>query len=83
MLQQSIAKLLKGEYKLIHITFPKTGCKLIEIESLLPDTNNYVVLSGSFNPLHNGHRNLLKAAQSKSGAKKICYEYSLKNADKG
>ena len=55
----------------------------MEIESLLPDTSNYVVLSGSFNPLHNGHRNLLKAAQSKSGASKICYEYSLKNADKG
>ena len=55
----------------------------MEIESFMPDTSNHIVLSGSFNPLHDGHRNLLRAAQSKAGAQKICYEISLKNADKG
>ena len=75
--------MIRGDYKLLHITFPKQSDKLMEIESFMPDTDNSVILSGSFNPLHSGHRNLLLAAQKKSGLQNICYEFSIKNADKG
>lgn len=42
-----------------------------------------VVLSGSFNPLHAGHIQLLSAAQQLVGSAKGLYELSICNADKG
>lgn len=42
-----------------------------------------VILSGSFNPLHEGHTQLLHAASLKCNDSKVCYEMTLNNADKG
>ncbi len=46
-----------------------------------------VVLPGSFNPLHEGHRRMLEAAvergRSKGEASEGCFELSVGNADKG
>lgn len=43
-----------------------------------------VYLPGSFNPLHDGHKNLLAAAVNCSGEdKEGCYEMSVGNPDKG
>ncbi len=39
------------------------------------------ILSGSFNPLHQGHRSLAKAASELAGAP-VAYELSVANADK-
>lgn len=43
--------------------------------------NNSIILSGSFNPLHEGHIELLKAS-SKEFKKKPLFEISIKNVDK-
>ena len=43
--------------------------------------NNSLILSGSFNPLHEGHIELLKAS-SKEFKKKPLFEISIKNVDK-
>ena len=43
--------------------------------------NNSLILSGSFNPLHEGHIELLKAS-SKEFKKNPLYEISIKNVDK-
>mmetsp|Transcript_10261 Transcript_10261/g.12090 ORF Transcript_10261/g.12090 Transcript_10261/m.12090 type:complete len:125 (+) Transcript_10261:140-514(+) len=50
-----------------------------------PIVTNRVVLSGSFNPLHDGHQSLLSVASNKYGSSKdgSCFEMALKNADKG
>ena len=46
-----------------------------------------IVLPGSFNPLHDGHRQLLSAAVERfgggSGGMEGCFELSIGNADKG
>ena len=51
------------------------------------DIQNRVILSGSFNPLHAGHRQLLDSAFAKAGPDAYsngkCFELALKNADKG
>ncbi|MDB4786412.1 hypothetical protein OAK47_02675 [Planctomycetaceae bacterium] len=46
--------------------------------SVLPGTG---ILSGSFNPLHSGHRKMRKAAAEILGAQ-VVYEMTLRNADK-
>ena len=43
--------------------------------------NNSIILSGSFNPLHKGHIELLKAS-SKEFKKNPLFEISIKNVDK-
>ena len=43
--------------------------------------NNSIILSGSFNPLHEGHIELLKAS-SKEFKKNPLFEISIKNVDK-
>ena len=43
--------------------------------------NNSIILSGSFNPLHEGHIELLKAS-SKEFKKNPLYEISIENVDK-
>ena len=43
--------------------------------------NNSIILSGSFNPLHEGHIELLKAS-SKEFQKNPLFEISIKNVDK-
>ena len=52
-----------------------------------PIIGNKVVLCGSFNPLHDGHLNLLNSARAKiSGTCNLdgsCFEMALTNADKG
>ena len=41
------------------------------------------ILAGSFNPLHDGHKNLLKAVETKFNSDKCFFELSLANCDKG
>ena len=48
-----------------------------------PIVENRVVLSGSFNPLHDGHIQLVQSAALKCGNPNICFEMTLNNADKG
>ncbi|GAX76497.1 hypothetical protein CEUSTIGMA_g3942.t1 [Chlamydomonas eustigma] len=48
--------------------------------------NQKIVLSGSFNPLHDGHKKMLNTAVEQFGAVKGlegCFELSIGNADKG
>jgi len=49
------------------------------------ELNNYVILSGAFNPIHEGHIGLTKetAKNLKIDEDKIIYELSISNADKG
>ena len=63
MLQKSIGKLLRGECQLIHISFPNQ--KTIEIGTFLPESQNKVILCGTFNPLHKAHRTLIQTAKLK------------------
>lgn len=41
-----------------------------------------LIFSGSFNPLHHGHRQLMKVAQEMYGNEEAAYEVSVTNADK-
>jgi len=50
-----------------------------EASESLPD--HPVVLAGSFNPLHDGHRKMLEVASKVTG-KPACYEISILNVDK-
>lgn len=45
--------------------------------------SNRIYLPGSFNPLHDGHKELLAAACSMKSGKEGAYELSIGNADKG
>ena len=45
------------------------------------DLNNSVILSGSFNPLHKGHTELLIASEKEIAAKSL-FEISIFNVDK-
>lgn len=47
------------------------------------EISNAIILSGSFRPLHIGHKNLLRAAGEFFGVKTQIFEISLQNADKG
>jgi len=42
-----------------------------------------IILSGSFNPIHKGHIELLNAASLKAPDFEPLFELSLHNADKG
>mmetsp|Transcript_48009 Transcript_48009/g.89473 ORF Transcript_48009/g.89473 Transcript_48009/m.89473 type:complete len:318 (-) Transcript_48009:390-1343(-) len=46
-------------------------------------TRAHIVLPGSFNPVHDGHRELLRAAQKLRPSRTAAYELSVTNADKG
>ncbi|XP_020252178.1 uncharacterized protein LOC109829380 isoform X2 [Asparagus officinalis] len=48
----------------------------------IADTERKVILSGSFNPLHDGHVRLLEIASSICGDGLPCFEISAINADK-
>ena len=45
------------------------------------DLNNSVILSGSFNPLHKGHKELLIASEKEYKIKPL-FEISISNVDK-
>ncbi|KAM7487666.1 hypothetical protein LguiB_025150 [Lonicera macranthoides] len=47
-----------------------------------PGVERNIILSGSFNPLHNGHLKLLEVATSICGDGYPCFELSAVNADK-
>ena len=51
-MKQSVSRLLKGEVSLLYI---KEGKIFEQIGATSPKVENYVVLSGSFNPFHEGH----------------------------
>ena len=70
-----IERLISGELKMLLI---QNGV-VVNCESLY----NKLVLSGSFNPIHDGHRQLLLAASKKAPTYDPVFELSLHNADKG
>ncbi|KAI4302738.1 hypothetical protein MLD38_038450 [Melastoma candidum] len=51
-------------------------------ESRSSDADRKIILSGSFNPLHEGHLKLLEVATSICGNGSPCFELSAINADK-
>jgi len=51
-------------------------------ESHTPNVERNIILSGSFNPLHDGHIKLLEVATSICGDWYPCFELSAVNADK-
>ncbi|CDW89124.1 uncharacterized protein loc101305073 [Stylonychia lemnae] len=61
----------------------KKDCDGFRQEIADPILNNSVVLCGSFNPLHEGHLQLMHQAQLHSGKNQIIYEISALNIDKG
>ena len=75
---KNLRKLLKKEVKNIFYE-NQTQTK----ESLNVMLDDYTVLSGSFNPLHEGHIKLCQAAHSVSKKNNMLFELSIHNADKG
>ncbi|XP_010066685.2 uncharacterized protein LOC104453755 isoform X1 [Eucalyptus grandis] len=51
-------------------------------DSHASDAERKIILSGSFNPLHDGHLKLLEVASSSPGKGYPCFEISAVNADK-
>lgn len=47
------------------------------------ELSDSMILSGSFNPLHEGHIRLAQQACLQAGRKQIVYELAIVNADKG
>ncbi|XP_031251815.1 uncharacterized protein LOC116109725 isoform X6 [Pistacia vera] len=70
--EQELEQLLNGE-----ICF-----KVYPFSSGLSNEERKVILSGSFNPLHDGHLKLLEIATSICGDGYPCFEISAVNADK-
>ncbi|XP_059316893.1 uncharacterized protein LOC132067621 isoform X2 [Lycium ferocissimum] len=56
--------------------------KLYPFSSDTSGAGRKIILSGSFNPLHNGHLKLLEIATSICGSGYPCFELSAVNADK-
>lgn len=56
--------------------------KVYPFSSDKPDEDRKIILSGSFNPLHDGHLKLLEVATSICGNGYPCFELSAVNADK-
>ena len=79
MLQKSIGKLLGGECKVIHISFPNN--KTMEVATSLPEAQNKVILCGVFNPMHKGHRQLLQTAKRKCDKAEAYFEMSMIGPD--
>ena len=70
-----------GTSPLLKFSFKKGEEVKVEQSSLL---KNYMVMSGSFNPVHTGHFSLARIAQLKASQRNgIMFEIALKNADKG
>lgn len=71
----AVKKILTGEAKTVEFS---GGC--IYLDAPRP---NRIYLPGSFNPLHDGHRELLMAAENRRPGKEGAFELSIGNADKG
>ena len=56
-------------------------CRHGKAEPLLPSRRGLGILSGAFNPLHDGHR-LLRLAAAEYLGRPVCFELSLENVDK-
>lgn len=54
-----------------------------EIKKLTQVLKNATILSGSFNPIHHGHVELIKSANMLAKNERVLLELSLVNADKG
>ena len=72
--EESLERLLQGEARVVEMGLD--GCMVFEVEQ-----QDRLLLSGSFNPLHQGHTELAAAAQAQSG-RSICLEISVENVDK-
>uniref|UniRef100_A0A1D1XTI2 Putative nicotinate-nucleotide adenylyltransferase n=1 Tax=Anthurium amnicola TaxID=1678845 RepID=A0A1D1XTI2_9ARAE len=69
---QELQQLLDGEICL----------KIYPFDTHKPNADRKVMLSGSFNPLHDGHLKLLEVASSMYDDRLPCFEISAVNADK-
>uniref|UniRef100_A0A1J3EHH1 Cytidyltransferase-like domain-containing protein n=1 Tax=Noccaea caerulescens TaxID=107243 RepID=A0A1J3EHH1_NOCCA len=72
--EQELDQLINGE--LCFKVYPFSG------EAYGSEKDRKIILSGSFNPLHEGHLKLLEAAMSVCGGGYPCFEISAVNADK-
>ncbi len=61
----------------------KEGVREEVLDPSLDDLKDSVILSGSFNPLHEGHVKLLEHSLVQTGRKQIIFELAIVNADKG
>uniref|UniRef100_A0A7S2Z913 Cytidyltransferase-like domain-containing protein n=1 Tax=Rhodosorus marinus TaxID=101924 RepID=A0A7S2Z913_9RHOD len=73
-----VTKFLKGEMRVDSVLIDKDGVTASEHMQF-----RGLVLPGSFNPLHIGHRKLVDAAKRISGEQHVAYELGVVNADKG
>ena len=69
-------RLIEGTAKAVFIE--ASGTEIAD-----PIIKNATVLCGSFNPLHQGHTDLLKVAQRVTQKEQAIFEVSVKNCDKG
>ena len=74
--EQAVLSVLEGRARCVEFS---AGRILIDVPR-----SDRVILSGSFNPMHDGHVNLLKVAVVQTGCDcEGVYELSIGNADKG
>ena len=76
----NLRRLISHEIKTILLRTTSEG--ILE-ESVNSPIHDAAILCGSFNPLHEGHKQLLEAAWHRSGKKEMIYEISVFNCDKG
>ena len=63
------------------VEYTRGACTAVGVA---PQPNNCVVLPGSFNPIHDGHRGMLRAALALRPRGSVAvYELAVTNADKG
>ncbi|MQL79513.1 hypothetical protein Taro_011968 [Colocasia esculenta] len=75
-------KLFDEDQELEQLVGGEICMKIYPFDAPKPNADGKVILSGSFNPLHDGHLRLLEVASSIYSDRIPCFEISAINADK-